>query len=297
MAKSRWDESVKSVSRIPMQPIIFNDLKVTFIEIISAWHNGDWMANSHRHPWYEFNYVSHGAVYTKMKDSEFLVNAGSFFLIPPGVMHSHRHFNHTGDDGFCVRWTLEKVNIQEPDNFIGIGDGIIDAFSNFRPSSHYFPADRIFDDADNLSFPELQAAFIKWILEIVRILNPEAMNGLEAGREFRENSIVKQVLMYLEEYSSLEIDVNELADSVGYSYGHLARLFKEETGSTIIEKLNGIKIAKAIELLEHTDMSIGAICGEVGFNSETYFSKLFNEYTHMSPSVFKNRYKKKGRNI
>ena len=292
MMECNWDESIKSVSKILMQPIVFNDLKITFIDIIGARHESDWTAESHRHPWYEFNYVSQGAVYTKIKDAEFLVTAGNIYLIPPGVAHSHRHFNHTGDDGFCVRWELERVVIPESSNTICVSNTVIDAFSHIQPDSYPFAAESLFDNAENLSLLEMQTVFLKWLLDMCRVISPDSFADLEHRNAYSGNKIVKQVIMYLEEYHALDIDVNELADSVGYSYGHLARLFKEETGSTIIEKLNGIRISKAISLLEDTDMPIGAICSEVGFNSVTYFSKLFNEYTHMPPSAFKNRNKK-----
>lgn len=275
-----------------MHPILFNDLQVMPIEVIGAHHDCDWVTTSHCHPWYEFNYISQGAVYTKMEATEFLAGAGSFFLIPPGVRHSHRHCDHIGDDGFCVRWKLEKVSLPESKCIVRAADAIIAAFTNYQPRSIQYVAESLFNDVEVLSFFEQQAAFLAWLMGVARALNPDAVNGSVLRENDEQNKVVRQVLMYLEAYSSNDMEVHELADSVGYSYRHLARLFKEKTGSTIIEKLNSIRIAKAIHLLENTDMTIAAISEKVGFHTETYFSTIFCEYTHMPPSIFRLKHHK-----
>jgi AraC-like DNA-binding protein len=292
MASSCWDKSASSAAKILMQPILFNDLQVTFIEVIGAYHDNDWVSTYHRHPWYEFNYISHGAVYTKMEDIEFLAQAGSFFLIPPGVSHSHRHCDYTGDDGFCIRWRLEKIDPPESICPQKMADHIIAVLSNYQLRSIEYAADCLFSGIEDASVYELEAIFIKWLMNICRAVKPDVFIAADRWEDNGQKNVVKQVLMYLDAYSSLDIDVNELADSVGYSYRHLARLFKEKTGSTIIEKLNSIRIAKAICLLENTDMTIGAICSEVGFNTETYFSTVFSEYTHLPPSQFRLKHHK-----
>lgn len=291
---SLWDKRAGLASKILMEQIVFSDLQVTFIEVIGAYHAGDWVAIPHKHPWYEFNYVSHGALYTKIEDKEFLVNARSFYLIPPGVVHMHRNYNHTGDNGFCIRWRLEKIKLPESNMRREIADEVIAGFLNTQATSFDFPADKLFENIENESIYELEAAFIKWLMSIYYFMNPRFIKGTDIGDDNKYKSIITQVLMYLDEYSASNIDVNELADSVGYSYRHLARLFKEKTGATIVEKLNSIRIAKAINLLENTDIAIGVLANVVGFNSETYFSTIFGEYTHFSPSQFRLKHRRNG---
>lgn len=288
-----WEKGVGLASPILMRPIFFHDLKITFVDILGAHHDSDGTSEYHRHPWYEFNYISDGALYTRMEDTEFLVAAGECFLIPPGVMHSHRDYRHTGDYGFCVRWELERAGDSVPAGPARIAEEIMDACSSYQPRSLEFPAGKLFGEMEGASVYELELIFLKWFLEIVRVMNPDMTRTADRGKESRQNQVVQQVLLYLEEYSSLNIDIRQLAGSVGYSYRHLARLFKEKTGSTLVEKLNGIRIAKAIDLLENTDLKIAAICGEVGFHTETYFSRIFAEYTHLPPSLFRIAHRKK----
>lgn len=284
-----WDAGVHSVSPILMRPILFHDLKITFLEVTGAYHGTGGVSDYHRHPWYEFNYISHGSLYTRMEDTEFPVPSGHVFLIPPGVMHGHRDDRHIGDYGFCVRWELARIDLPGSADAASVADDIMAAFSHYRPRSFEFAADKLFRDTEGISLYELEAVFLRWFLEIHHLLNP-GMAEIAADGKDQNDSIVRQVLLYLEEYSAQEINVHELAGFMGYSYRHLARLFKDKTGSTLIEKLNGIRIAKAIRLLENTNMPIGTIASEVGFHTETYFSTLFTQYTHLPPTLFRAKY-------
>ena len=294
MVDSRWGRPAQALAKFLMRPILFHDLKVTFIDVIGACHPSDWVTSVHKHPWYEFNYVSDGAVFTCMEDTEFLAEAGSFFLIPPGVRHSHRHYNHSGDDGFCVRWRLELVAESAQSSTEPLADTVISRLSRFQPRTFAYRADGLFDAINpTSSYFAMEAALMKWLLDICDTVMPVCMQSMAGSVAHGQKGVVEQVLIYLNEYSAMDFHVNELADSIGYSYRHLSRIFKDTTGSTIIEKLNSIRIAKAIELLESTDMPISVVCSTVGFQTETYFYTLFSQFTHMSPAQFRRAHWKK----
>ena len=60
-------------------------------------------------------------------------------------------------------------------------------------------------------------------------------------------------------------------------------MFKEETGVTINRYVREVRMNKAKELLENTNMKISAISSEVGFSSSTYFCRSFREFYGVSP--------------
>ena len=94
-------------SPILLQSFSFNDLSMTIYDIIQVKHT-DWTSTCHQHPWFELNYLTAGSMYTNIEGKEFFVPAGSFFLIPPKTMHYHRHSEENFDDGFCLRFNIEK---------------------------------------------------------------------------------------------------------------------------------------------------------------------------------------------
>ena len=65
--------------------------------------------------------------------------------------------------------------------------------------------------------------------------------------------------------------------------------FKRETGKTIFNSLNEIRLKQACNLLISTNDSIAVISGQVGYVSQRLFNKKFMEIIGMTPL----RYRKK----
>ena len=62
--------------------------------------------------------------------------------------------------------------------------------------------------------------------------------------------------------------------------------FKQETGKTIIEYLNDIRIDTAKMLLMTTTKSVEEIAYAVGYESPKYFARIFKSVVGISPSAF-----------
>ena len=106
MTYEKIKQLIDRLNRIMMQPMEFEGLRGEISYVSRARHSRHWVVQPHYHPWFEFNYVAKGSVYTKIEDQEFLVEAGQSYLVAPGVVHAHRH-NNTGDDGICIRFSLK----------------------------------------------------------------------------------------------------------------------------------------------------------------------------------------------
>ena len=76
---------------------------------------------------------------------------------------------------------------------------------------------------------------------------------------------------------------------LGVNSSYLSRIFHEETGSTLTEYLNRIRVEKAKELLyeKHHLKEVVSLCG---FKRYSYFLKIFKEYTDMTPKEFLSRH-------
>jgi AraC-like DNA-binding protein len=84
-------------------------------------------------------------------------------------------------------------------------------------------------------------------------------------------------------------DVNKVAASVHLSTAAFCRYFKKQTKMTFTEFVNQYKITQAKTLLLQ-DKNISEVCYEVGFQSLSYFNKLFKKINGENPSVFKKKY-------
>lgn len=94
-----------------------------------------------------------------------------------------------------------------------------------------------------------------------------------------KRQLVEKLKKYIEEHLNEELSRTQLSNSVNFSGDYVARVFKMITGKTLSEYIMDRRIERAKEYLLETDMSVGNISYEVGFNNFSYFSKAFKEHT------------------
>ena len=58
------------------------------------------------------------------------------------------------------------------------------------------------------------------------------------------------------------------------------------TGKAPIDFIRSIRMQRAVQLLEKSDLTISEIAYEVGFNNPKYFSRFFKKEFTMPPSAF-----------
>jgi AraC family transcriptional regulator of arabinose operon len=78
-----------------------------------------------------------------------------------------------------------------------------------------------------------------------------------------------------------------LAASAQLSASRLAHLFTEQVGDSIMNVVLGLRLQRASELLNATDMSVGQVARAVGFESPHYFSRQFGQRFGLSPTVYR----------
>lgn len=85
--------------------------------------------------------------------------------------------------------------------------------------------------------------------------------------------------------SSFEVD--SLSNLMSISSTQLRRKLKALTNQTIIEYVRNYRLDKAAQLLKNSSESVSEIAYKVGFESLSYFSKVFQERFKQSPSDWK----------
>ncbi len=100
-------------------------------------------------------------------------------------------------------------------------------------------------------------------------------------------SCVEQAARFIQQNYYIELDVQTLCDYVNYSRSYLSRVFHKETGFTIPEYVNKVRMENAMELLRETPLSLREVAASVGIHDSFYFSKLFKKHTGQTPREFR----------
>jgi AraC family transcriptional regulator len=107
-----------------------------------------------------------------------------------------------------------------------------------------------------------------------------------------KKSLLLDALLYIERNSNSKINLEKIASKSFYSKYHFHREFKELFGVSPKEYVIQIRNEKAAFLLLSTDLKMGDLSFEVGFENQETFSRSFKKYFEISPLQFRNKYRK-----
>lgn len=95
---------------------------------------------------------------------------------------------------------------------------------------------------------------------------------------------------YYQQNNHLENGIPSVAycgKELGISPNYLSDLLKKETGKSTIEHIHGHILEKAKITLLHSDVAIGQLAYDLGFDYPSHFSKLFKNMTGQSPNNYR----------
>lgn len=131
------------------------------------------------------------------------------------------------------------------------------------------------------------------ILSLATTRSIEAAQKEVSGiRRYNHTLYCQQAMRYIAAHIKEPINVDAIAESMNVSYGHLSRLFKKQTGFTLVDYINKEKVRKMEELLWTKKMSVAEVSQGVGISDEKYASRLFRRYTGLTISSYVKLYRK-----
>jgi len=102
------------------------------------------------------------------------------------------------------------------------------------------------------------------------------------------SQIANDLMYYIYQHIDSDINLDELAQSLGVSKFHLHRLFKEQIGSNIYETIKSIRLQKASNLLiTNTSSTITEVANICGYSSQTSFIRAFKVRFSMTPKFWR----------
>lgn len=105
----------------------------------------------------------------------------------------------------------------------------------------------------------------------------------------RKSEIVDKINQYIaSHFQEKHLTIEKMAAQLLFENSYLRRVYKIETGITILKALENYRINKAKELLQLRSLKHSEIAERVGFSDQYYFSKRFKQVTGYTPSEYEN---------
>lgn len=219
---------------------------------------------------YEFHHilwVTKGEGRFNVNGEEFVLSTGEGVFFKRGIPHGYQS---TGDE-FGTAWMT----------FTCI-DGIFDYFKT--PDMFRFELTPAFCDMTD----EVRVLCTKGSTVFTR--SAAGYSGLiKWFSEIGEPNVPKsvQIRRFMELHFSEPLTLDDIAKAVGLDRFALCRYYKNECKITVMNQLKHIRIEKAKKLLRHTQYRIEEIGVMCGFESSSYFGKLFKAYTGCTPNSYR----------
>jgi two-component system response regulator YesN len=119
---------------------------------------------------------------------------------------------------------------------------------------------------------------LSWIMNDLMTLWEEPRLG---------QSVIERAKKYILDNYPEELRLETVAREIHLSPTYFSALFKKMTGCSFAKYLTRVRIAKAKELLENTDISVTDIALQVGFNDPAYFAAIFRREFGLTPLAYR----------
>ena len=245
------------------------------------------------HDFYEFAYIDSGSIFCNIENEKHELKQGDFLLIAPKHKHYYQATNDYSASMFIVCFRCNAEIISVLDKIINLNKEskalMLDIVREAK-NAFYFPFQTKLKVLDNPLFGSQQLVesnIERLLIHLIRnVMNNNenvkfVMNSVEL-----ENNLVNDLIITLKSNLTEKISLEKISQQAYYSKTFLNTIFKKNTGYTIMQYYNLLKIQEAKKLLRE-NMSPTAISNLFNFESPTYFTKVFKKYTNMTPTEYK----------
>lgn len=114
-------------------------------------------------------------------------------------------------------------------------------------------------------------------------------NLQELSSDSKPHKATLNALSYINNNFKKKIAIEEIAKNVCYSKYHFSKIFKDNTGITISEYINKVRLEYARSLIQETDSLTTSIYKECGFTSYSFFVKCFKDEYGLLPKEYRKK--------
>jgi AraC-like DNA-binding protein len=122
-----------------------------------------------------------------------------------------------------------------------------------------------------------------WLSRIIR----RFADSVFIHSDTRHGEAIRKSVDFVRRHYPQRIALDEVASHAGLSTSYFSRVFKAEMDENFISYLNRFRIEKAKELLRRTALPLVDVSAAVGFEDQSYFTKVFKRLTGTSPGRFR----------
>lgn len=212
-------------------------------------------------------------------DDEYL-ESGFIKVIPPNTPVNFSYMGQDSNEYYFIHYsgTLAKeltecVFTDSDTVYIGNRPDIAKSFNDIEKSFELMEQEH-----------ESRALLLKnMFYTIMKTQNRKSVRSMQRTLD------ISRVIVYIQDNYHKKLTVDELKGMCYVCKDHFMRLFRKMTGYTVIEYITNIRVEEAKKLLKSLSYTIREVAGEVGYQNEFYFSRVFKSKVGIPPSEYRDK--------
>ncbi len=256
------------------------------------------MPTKHFHPEYELYYLLEGSRYYFIENESYLVEKGSLVIINRQQIHK------TGPAGSALHERIlielshapfstffSKLSPLSLNDFFCKYKGIWVLDENGQKYVEALLATMMTEIKNKCDHYEVltMMKLTELLIYIIRCNNESPNFSTAKPSDTPKHKMVHEVAHYIITHYQTTLSLEDLARRFFINKSYLSRIFKEVTGYTVNEFINVNRIKHAQNLLVSSDLTICEIAVLSGYESHTYFERVFKKYLDTSPLKYRKK--------
>ena len=244
----------------------------------------------HYHPEFELTYIVKGNGYRIVGNSYEPFNDGDLVLLGSNLPHtwSGKADGDVNSDAIVIQFSSEFIS-----PFLELNESLL--IKKMLESSlrgiNFEPDEQLVTKIIEITETNGVDRILKLIsiLDIlskkqIKLIAPNTFHNVVSKKsEVRIN----KVCLFIQNNFQNKIYLKEVADLIYLTESNFCKFFKKATGKTYSDYVNEIRINEASRLLIQSDKTISQISFECGFETLSYFNRVFLNKKGITPSVYR----------
>lgn len=258
----------------------------------------------HSHDFVELVYVEAGTAIHEFEGIGYEIGPGDVFIMNPGEVHTYRIAQGNSLDIINCLFTpalidaslLQELKLVQELDFLYVLP-FLDPQLRFRHRLHLDAAqagkllqvlEGMIEEQKGQS-PGYESLIRMKLIEVLVLLSRyDQRQRTDSAVNWSEEQLrVRRLYGYLERHAYGEIQVDEIARLFHMSSRHLNRLLRKEYGHSVMEIVQHIRLERAKRLLRETDLTVLEISTMVGYESSSFFNRLFMRNMQCTPTAYR----------
>lgn len=254
----------------------------------------------HWHEEMEIIYVEDGKTHVSINDKNIYGNQGDLIFIEKGAVHYIQNidtdnvlkfrtlvFNinmlFLSEENYCQKHFIAPLmncnimfsNIISPNdkNYKKILSAYLSLIEAYKKKEEFY---------------EIHIISLMYNLFYEMLVGDHVLQREQTSR--KNQRVIKRCLAYVDQNYQNHITVKEVSTMVNFSESYFMHAFSEYTGKSLITYINEVRLDKAKNMLSSTDKSISDISFDCGFQSTSYFIKLFKKQNGLTPVQYRKKF-------